>query len=226
MIMLFMKKNELCSVLREKGWVYFKGFSNFYELAKGLGNPVPSRRGGNIIVELKILKRENAPPKSLSKLYGIGAFPFHIDGSHKRQIPKFLLMRLKCGTRSNRPTLIKDIQNNLEEREIKILKHDLWYVRDGRRTFLSPIYLNKKGRFAEIRYDPGCMEPANNIRNKSKKLMNEVLEKTKTETVNWQRNYWLLLDNTRVLHSRSKNMAEDEIENGILERILINEVSL
>ena len=84
-------------VIKQKGWTVIPFKGDILEFARGLGRPVPNRRDGTLIDRLMVIDPKDAIPNSLSSRYGKGAFPFHADGAHHREVPRFLLMRLATG---------------------------------------------------------------------------------------------------------------------------------
>ena len=106
---------------------------------------------------LRPFKADDAPPRSLSAVFGMGAQPLHTDGAHMLQPPEIVVlhsaMPAKTGTairrvgRDGRHLIVPDA-----------VRHGVFTVRGNGITFLTRAYLD--GRF---RFDPVAMKPGDQM---------------------------------------------------------------
>jgi hypothetical protein len=113
----------------------------FKVLGHSLGVPVRTRPGGALTERLRPTSVGDAPSRSLSRLHGLGVFPFHTDAAHHRLSPRYVLMRLADGSRSNTPTLLVDADpRSLSPSDTTSLARETWLIHGGfGRTFYSSI---------------------------------------------------------------------------------------
>lgn len=126
------------------------------DLAVGLGTLISGRPGGPMLDSLKMLDRHDAKPSSLSRLNGLDAQPWHVDGAHWPVPPRFLVLGCESTTGTGVPTT-----QLLRMRDVDLLSashahREPFMVRNGRRSFYSTISSRDR---AWARFDPGCMTP-------------------------------------------------------------------
>jgi hypothetical protein len=187
-----------------------------------LGEIIPSVRNGPIVDTLVPTPREGAKPKSLSALYGLGAFPFHTDSANQRTPPRYLLLRLADGCPSTRPTLLMDTSAmEFSVADAKVLERDVWYINGGRGRFLCSIRSKDllPGRVV-YRYDMRAMKPAHRTFGASSELLQRSIQRTAVTRVDWAPEKALAIDNWRVLHARGE--TNEEAETRTLQRILVS----
>jgi L-asparagine oxygenase len=190
------------------------------ETALELGEPVAARGFDPVRQTLTPTTSEAAAAKSLSADHGLGAFPFHTDAAHHRQPPRWIVMRCAEPGPLIRPTLLADSADfGLDESDWRRVERAVWWVRSGGRGFPVSIARRVDGR-RTIRYDRGCMTPADASASRAAELFERALGEVRPVPVEWQRGAMLVVDNHRMLHARAAGGSGDA---GIrrLERILV-----
>ena len=181
----------------ESGWavevVSFLEITHLRSAAADLGLvPVPNRQGENIVSTLTPTTADRAHPASISATVGMGEQPLHTDGAHHRNVPDYVLM---WSTKtSSTPTRIWNPWQWIDPQD----QHGMFVVRTGSETFLAPAVT---GRY--LRYDPGCMTPAD----AAARRLHSALQAPPSEAVHdvqWTtRNQILFLHNRTILHGRA-----------------------
>lgn len=195
--------------------------SNAVHIGQSLGFLVPSVRGGSLVDELTPTVSERARPKSLSSLYGQGAFPFHTDSAGHPVPPHYLLLRLREDSRTERPTFVLGLNSlNFSQDELLLLCRDVWIVNAGRGRFLTSILSNTNfPGHTILRYDTRMMRPAHEEFRGSFSLMQAKVRHASAIEIRWQPGMLLLIDNWRMMHSRGESPIVDE--NRVLQRVLV-----
>jgi alpha-ketoglutarate-dependent taurine dioxygenase len=219
--------NQIQQVIREalsRGWSLLEtgAKSSLLELASVLGKPIPSRLNGPLIDMLRVVPPQEARKRSLSSVYGVGAFPWHTDMAHIRVPPRFAVIR-SLSQQGVRPTLLLDsrelYQSGCDE---AVLKTEVWFVNGGRGRFLTPVLNNTIQTGANIfRYDACVMRPATPSARQSASLMRASENRSPSGTIEWRHGLCVVLDNWRTLHARARQPAETEPER-VLERVLVS----
>lgn len=189
------------------------------KVAVSLGTPVPARPGGPIVQELTPLAATEAPSNSLSAAHGVGAFPFHTDAAHHRRPPRWVVMRCEELGSEGRPTLLCDASGlSFAERQWRALERAVWWVRSGGRGFPASIVTRREGMI--VRYDRGCMTPADPAFICAGELFEQALRQVAHLRLEWQRDDVVIFDNWRMLHARGDGDGRDA---GLrrLQRILV-----
>src|SRR5207302_499320 len=110
------------------------------QLAQEMGEPVPSRPSAPLVDRLQPTKPQLAKPRSLSGLYGLNEFPFHSEGAYYRVPPRWVLLRLAQGARSDTATSLLDVRAlDLPKELLNALHREIWIVAGKPGHFLSPI---------------------------------------------------------------------------------------
>jgi hypothetical protein len=195
--------------------------ADLLSLATSLGEITPSRASGPPVDELRPKPSSDAPPRSLSALHGLGAFPFHTDAAHHLIPPRYVLLRLASESPSARKTLVAPIPRRLAQRDRRSLEHDVWIVDGGRGRFLTSILSHPEGRSCEMfRFDEGCMRPADRVFGAARAVMLRVLA-SHSRAIEWVPGRTIALDNWRTLHAREGAPPKDAER--VLERVLVSE---
>ena len=192
------------------------------QLAEKLGTPIPSRLEGPLVDTLRPVSQEEAAPRSLSAMWGLGSFPFHTDGSAQRRPPRYVLLRLASGSSSQRPTLLQDYHAlPLGSTTKKSLARDVWLVNGGRGRFLTSI-LNSTliSGSTILRFDMACMRPCSAPSGAAQALQEACL--STPAVISWQLGKLLAFDNWRVLHARGATTSTDPESDRVLERISVD----
>lgn len=160
---------------------------------------VPTRGGQELKLEvLQPTEKAHAHPNSLSALYGQGPQPLHTDGAHQDEPPEVIL--LTAQEPSAVPTLLWRLADHLPKENIHDLHEGPFTIRGGRRTFLAPAVVGH-GRRTCVRYDPGCMTPADGRARRVAELIEARV--ADASHFDWQvPNTVLAINNRQVLHAR------------------------
>lgn len=189
-------------------------------IAASLGEPVRACRTAPLLHLLMPVAAGDAPAYSLSAAHGLGEFPFHTDGAHHRRPPRWVVMRCAEPGPGGRPTLLADgARLPLNERQWREVERAVWWVRSGGRGFPTSIVKRWQDQWL-VRYDRGCMTPADRAFVAAGELFEETLHGAAYVRLQWQRNAVVVFDNWRMLHARG---AADGGDAGIrcLQRILV-----
>jgi hypothetical protein len=153
--------SELRDVLGRDGWVMLPGRADQLEaLGFALGVPVASRFGGSVIDVLEPRSPSNASPRSLSANYGLGHFPFHIDGAHWRIPPRYVLLACAANSDPECATLLWKWRSGIAAADLRLFADALYRVQDRSRSFYAQAF---PGSRAFLRADPGCMIPMKRV---------------------------------------------------------------
>jgi alpha-ketoglutarate-dependent taurine dioxygenase len=211
------------SALSETGWsvVPWPESESILTLAETFGQPVPSRRGGELTDYLAPLEREEAKPRSMSVIHGTGPLPLHTDGAYLRIPPRFLLMRLAAGHISDRPTLIVDTHKICwSPEDLRRLRNAVWLVNGGNVKFYTAILNNSLVAGAEIiRFDECCMRAIPSVDDSAETLCRNLRNAAPVE-FEWKRGEVLVIDNWRAMHGRGAT-NEHLANNRMLERVMV-----
>lgn len=196
--------------LDKKGWFQTripKGenvFDALLEYANELGSPVKGRKSLDIIQKLVPISSSKGHPCSLSSKYATGAFPLHVDTAHWATPCRYLVFGCMTEGESVRPTILLDFNSlQLTKEENDYLYNTPFIIKNGRNSFYGNI-LSKERKF--IRYDSGCMVPANNSECKMKDLLSSKKVLESLSEVHWEKGMILVVDNWRVMHGRGNPM--------------------
>lgn len=192
-----------------ESWAHFTlpratALGRFESLLTSVGTLRARRIGSPAAEELRPRVESEAPPRSLSRQFGLGTFPPHVDGAHHR-IPPRLLVMWCAEDQQRRPTLL----HSWEPVAARIPKPDrlhreVYHVRTGRHSFADS--MTAPGR-PFVRFDPGCMIPGTR---EAACLMDDVIAELNVDrqSVEWSAGTGVVVDNWRVLHSRGRPDAE------------------
>lgn len=201
--------------LRDRGWARVPSdvhdetvlAARTLAIAQYLGKPVRGR-ARQIVEALRPKAPETAPPASLSRKYGLDAFPFHVDTAHWVTPARFMI--LSCVSLGDEvvPTLLLNRNDvNLSSDERNIANSAVFLVKNGRNSFYSSIF---GGGREFIRYDPGCMEPQGQDAIKALAIFAHERVRRYVQEFSWEIGDSLIIDNWRMLHARAaagKNSA-------------------
>ena len=204
--MAVLSSGEKC-VLRELGWVKLASdarneialTSRTLMLAEELGTPVRGRLPQ--VVEALVPKvPEEAHPASLSRKFGLHAFPFHADTSHWSVPARFLILSCVSSGECMVPTLLvcRDAVLITDD-ERALARSAVFLVKNGRNSFYSSIFGMRRDF---IRYDPGCMEPQTLDAVQALGLFSHERVAPFIQKVDWQTGDSIVIDNCRMLHAR------------------------
>lgn len=173
-----------------------------------LGTPTKGRGSRQVIEQLIPREVETAHPSSLSKKYGLGEFPFHIDTAHWPIPCRYILLACVNPGLSDTPThLLNRERVTLSKSELQLARTGIFYVRNGRNSFYSCIL---EGNRSFLRLDPGCMEPESSEAMQALTLFSSIRVSHLAEHVSWRAGTIIVIDNWRVLHARGLVNATNE----------------
>lgn len=193
------------------GWAVFSGRGStvgilqdqVMRIARQLGSPRPSRKGGQLVDHLRPTSVNAAKPKSLSALYGVGTFPWHTDGAHWPVPPRYLVLACVQAAVKTAPTKVWDARRSLALNNPAAQRAN-FRVCNGAHSFyatatspLQPFY----------RYDPGCMTPLD----PSARHLQDAIKDEGTwisDQIVWKPGLIAVIDNWRCLHRR-ENATQD-----------------
>lgn len=218
------RTHELATAaLAESGAVFIEWDSHapIEEVAARIGRPVPIRAGGNVVDVLTPRTTAQATSRSLSGLYGRGAFPWHTECAHWRTPPHYFVLRLPASGQSDRPTLLSDFRAlPLDAQHIAELKWHLWVTRGGRGVHLTPLLNDTLVPGEQIlRYDMDSLVPAVGSAIRARDILDVVLAELEPVEIHWTEGHVLVVDNWRWLHARGE--GPDAASLRVLERVLV-----
>lgn len=148
---------------------------------------------------------EDAPDQSLSAIYGVGAQPLHTDGAHHTEPPHVLFF--SCSQTSSVPTMLLHMPGPVGRTMGDDLRNGLFAVTSGKSSFLAPAW-TRSGR---LRYDPGCMTPADDRAVRVAAFFDSQLTDGAATAFHWDKpGVVLAVDNRDVLHARADASAEPD----------------
>jgi alpha-ketoglutarate-dependent taurine dioxygenase len=212
---------EIRDTLRKDGFCHFPLGSTAAALnmAQTLGTPVPVRRGGPIVQELRPMSNDQAHPRSLSAVHGSGAFPMHTDGAHHQVPPRYLVMRCADPGQGSRPTLVADWRTlRFSDADLRVLRRAVFAISGGARPFLASIITDHRDGTA-VRFDAGCMRPAHSSFRPAATLVEAAVALAAVSEIFWKAGEGLIIDNWRCFHARGTAVAPDPVR--LLERITV-----
>ena len=184
------------------------------DLAHSLGQPVSSRLNSPLIDLLTPLQKQNAHPQSLSANFGVNEFPYHTDGAYFIKPPRYIILRYIQGIENPTPTTLCNL-TDVSEGDQKLLQHSIWKVRSIK-SFYSTI-LSQDQRF--YRFDNGVMQPLNKA-NDNSTILSSIVSGLPIQTIEWEINKTVVVDNWKYLHNRPK-VKPEEVNFRTLQRIMI-----
>jgi hypothetical protein len=195
------------NILNKQGFLYIKSPAvkrnslerYLLEISNQLGEITPTR-GRTLIDVLIPTEIKEAKINSLSKIYGKGQQPWHMDTAHWIEPARYVVLACKVVGNNSCPTEIakwSDIK--LSKNEFELFETEPFLIRNGSKSFLSTI-TNSTRKFN--RYDPGCMEPISSDAEEALNIISQKAEKVKV-SIDWNVNDILIVDNWSCLHRRS-----------------------
>ena len=194
------------AALQSRGWICVASAavdaqsftSDLLTLATTLGTPLRTR-ARSVVDKLMPVSQREAQPRSLSRVTGTGAQPWHMDMAHRPVPARYLVLgMLECST-GTAATELLDAERLLPEQLCEVASTEPFLVRTGAKSFYATI--KGKGR-PFLRLDPGCMEGATE---RARRLMSLLAELSVPPTYvhRWTPGSILVLDNWKVFHRRA-----------------------
>jgi hypothetical protein len=203
-----------CSVLsllanaRRDGWTTSEGaIQELMEPLEAAGYEfIPTRPREAPIAVLKPRARSDGRKQSLTALHGTDEFPLHTDGAHMHRAPDYILLEQATASSCRTKTLLhRHNPSELSETLMTDLDQGVFVAANGRASFL----LHARDKAGRVRFDPGCMRP---LDDRARRVESHFQEMAATAVeYPWSGSQQLLvIDNTAVLHGRSRAPAGDE----------------
>jgi L-asparagine oxygenase len=206
------------------GYAYFREHladNSTIEVARKFGTPTSPWVGE---VVQRLVPRKTSTPNTYSGNYGFGAFPFHTDLAMLPRPPRYLLLRCVRGF-EDVPTLLidgiapvdSDLRNLLLRAVVKGRR-----PREGRVTLLRLREESDQGVI--LRWDNLFLRPASKLGGLAIEKFSEMLAgKLPVSIALVRRGDTLLVDNWRMLHSRSRILGKHQ--GRIIERVYLESLN-
>ena len=193
---------ELAAAAREQGWTQAHGSLGSLRLAALRCGwiEVPARRGDSTIGTLRPTTADEASPRSLSAVFGLGAQPLHTDGAHLPDPPDIVV--LYSDEANQTPTQLWHSAGLINSKLCDDVAHGVFRVRSGTTTFLTTV-----GQTWGVRYDPGCMIPQDQRARRVAGALGAAFAHSTSHF--WAEETILVIDNLRTLHARGSVPATD-----------------
>lgn len=168
-------------------------------LARALGE-LCAGRNGQLLERLTPIECNKANRNSLSAAHGASAFPLHIDGAHRPEPPRFVILACERSGPIPAPTVLARFDAlDLTSAERHQCETAPFLIRNGRRSFYSTI-LDSSRPF--LRFDQGCMTALSEAASDVSRTIAVRLAKLGPTVIEWAAGDILIIDNWRVLHGR------------------------
>ena len=171
---------------------------------------VATRKGDGPVSVLRPTPAEEAHPRSLSAVHGLGEQPLHTDGAHMKDPPRFVV--LHAVEPNGTPTLLWSERSKATNPAYPRIGQPLrlaggiFLVHSGGTRFLASAYGYREG----YRYDPGCMTPADERAHEAARYFASLTSSAYRHE--WtEPNQVLVINNRSALHARA---AVDEADAG------------
>ncbi|WP_375576644.1 TauD/TfdA family dioxygenase [Paracidovorax oryzae] len=194
---------ELSITLASQGYATWRAIHTkpvaqvMHEIASHLGGEPLSGRGGKTFETLKVLDASKAPVRSLSRLSGVDAQPWHVDGSHLTTPPRYIILGCDADAADGwPPTQMLRIRDSAIS--VPASRFEAFAVRNGRASFYATIAGVDR---PWVRFDPGCMVP----KTAQGRALLDVMESLQVQSlvsVKWAAGKILIIDNWAMLHRR------------------------
>ncbi len=155
----------------------------------------------------------NSSKITLSKIYGLNAFPFHNDGVQNKTPPRFIILQLKSDEIGVAKTFLLD-GFELALKNQNIFYHSIFEINGNGFKELTPLINERINGKKMLRYNPVIMD---SIIKKKKVELEQLLSNSIKIEIEWKPKSFLIIDNWRVLHSRES--IDNPTKKRIIERI-------
>lgn len=199
--------------LSREGWALREGSPRDLHFALAIGGtwaPVLNTIGGSRqSTVLRPYTTDDAPPRSLSAEYGLGAQPLHTDGAHLRNPPDVIVLHSEAPSETS--TVIFSPPWNVPD----YVSAGIFTVHANGPSFLSPARSSDRFRF-----DPVAMTPGDHLALATTEYFEDARARDDIHVHHWDRpNLLLFIDNKMSLHARNA-VAQNDNERRI-ERIAL-----
>lgn len=171
----------------------------------------------------QIIPRATANPNTYSGMFGFGKFPFHTDLAHRRDPPRYLMLRCIKGYLDVNTNLL-DSRCLFGEELLGTLDRSVVKPRRPQNSRWPLLRLSEKLEGARrLRWDSKYLIPANKVAVRGFQGVADLLEKTECTQISLANvGDTLLIDNWRILHGRS--VIKPGREDRHIERVYLGEL--
>ena len=168
-------------------------------VSSSLGNLVRGRR--QIVETLRPIHNTNSLPKSLSAMFGLSDFPWHIDTAHWTTPARYIVLGCIDPGALPIPTILLDWKAAELPRHLpSSLDSARFLVKNGGRSFYAVMRMQNTKYF---RHDVGCMIPTDKIGSSLQHTINNFRYSTMEVSIDWDAGIIVVIDNWRMLHRRT-----------------------
>jgi L-asparagine oxygenase len=196
----------------ETGEAVARSFGSLLKL--GIGDPVHS---------LIPVEKDNSTPNTYSGIYGLQQFPFHTDFAHWRYPPRYLMLRCIVGFEDVPTLLIDGLQLIRGVGKISLSRALVRPRRPVRGTIPLLRLYQSKDADSLIRWDDVFIRPASRMGEFGMAAVRESIGRCRPVPIPLANAAdTLVIDNWRMLHSRSPILAGREtrvLQRAYLERL-------
>jgi hypothetical protein len=192
--------------LKEIGWAWFEPslHPDPCIILANLGPIIPSRRQSADYHDIRVYRREDAPPFSMSAIIGTGPQPMHTDGAHLPEPPRHIALQCINPGEAPCPTHVWSLDfERLSSKMPDFLTRPMWIARSGGTS--SPFYCAILDRIhcqLRVRFDACCMAPIGGRAASFQEAEEELNVYARRYDFEWQKGALLIIDNWRCLHAR------------------------
>ena len=201
------------AIAERQGWTVLDTSSSPEHIAsvvRGWAVPHGSRDRRVGVERILPRPRVGGPLRSLSAQHGLGPFPFHTDGAHWRDPPRWVLLWCERDEQG-RDSLLLPWAALFGEGVAR--QPGTFLVRNGRASFFTLV-----GEFARL--DLGCMIPQDPSADRIVHAMKAAGARS-ARRITWTEGRMLVIDNFATLHGRSMPTGSHVTAGRILWRALI-----
>ncbi|MEN9908613.1 MAG: hypothetical protein RLZZ540_1762 [Bacteroidota bacterium] len=194
--------------IEENGWFFGKGDLSNNELLSFFQNY--TNEDFLIKANTLIPNKFSHSRITLSKIYGLNAYPFHNDGVQNKIPPRFIVLKFKSKEIDVAKTFLLD-SYKLALNNQTVFYHSVFNINGNGFKELTPLINERINGKKMLRYNPVIMD---SLIKKKKIELEELINSSSKIIINWIPKSFLIIDNWRMLHSR------DSISNPNKERII------
>lgn len=190
--------------LKTNGWLHMPSAlaTSPVAILSALGTVIPSR-DGLLHRDLIPLKRDSAPPASMSSKTGPGEQPMHTDAAFCLSPPRYIAFQCLEPGESSCPTNVWVLDlARLERDRPTILAGSDWVAHGGGYPpFYCSVMEVRRGE-ARVRFDPFCMRPICRRVDAIDEVKQALGHYSQHFSFEWKTGSMLVIDNWRCLHAR------------------------
>jgi hypothetical protein len=210
--------------LEARGWANVEGVvsgEDLLQIGRALGSPVPSPNG-EMVKQIRVTPKSQAPQGSQSSLYGTGPFPLHTDTVFWPRPARYVILRATGDTR--RPTTVMSFSRLVQlcgSGFADIAEQSIWLVGKAS-AMLKKFYCSLRFRDGQSygwRYDADCMSPANAAAVRADAILRPLVIGEHAECIAWSNGGAVVLSNWRVLHGRGPEPPGEGVR--MIERLYV-----